>query len=532
MTPPSGRPRGHVFVTVANINHLQVDAWLLPTDRYLSITPKWEIADHEVEVLRAADSLQAFRAGTVLAAPWPESPQGPLPDGPQGPLRVLTAVPPRGARDFSDLQERLEAGLRMAAEAARARRNDGRLPLIATPAFGVSGGGANRRRADVIAGILRTADLVAHEEGVDVVVCLWKRVDYALAQHIRRAQWKSQRPLETALWDRAVTLAEHTRKGDLVPFMGAGVSATAGLPTWAELLQKLQITGKEIPDGWLKDLGSLDIATILESKYPNPARFTKEVARLVRSDRYGLAPALLANLPGTSAVTLNYDRLYEAAWSDAWHDTTKPLRVLPWDSLKPSEPWLLKLHGDVGRPKSIILTRSQYLDFAVRQRGLASLAKALLMTKHLLFVGFGLSDDHFHEIVHEVRGIRPEPKRSGTTPARSGTALVLGDGGIHAAVWGNDFDIVPFSTTDATPDHVVAGRKLEIFLDVMVGLSGSDEPFTLDPRFQDAVDDRTLQSATRLSAAYEQLVEEQLGDTSPARRLRQLLLEFGYRGPT
>ncbi|MEO7586460.1 MAG: SIR2 family protein [Arachnia sp.] len=180
------------------------------------------------------------------------------------------------------------------------------------------------------------------------------------------------------------------------------------------------------------------------------------------------------------------------------------------------------------RPESIILTRAHYLDFALKQRGLASLATALLMTKHLLFVGFGLADDHFHEIVHEVRSIRPTPPGSDTDQARGGTALVLGDGLIHKAVWGKDFTIVPFTQHGDETNPAVAGRSLEIFLDVMVCLSGSDEPFTLDPRFQGIINRHDLDAAKEMRTLHARLTKMGRDQTGPARRLLKLLVELGH----
>ena len=524
MNSAPSREAGHVFVTVADITHLQVDAWLLPTDQRLSIRSQWGVTSDQAAELRRDPALDDFLSGLVFAAQWPRHEGGPLP--------ILTAVPLAGAKSLADLRPRLIEGLEVAAEAAHARRKDGRIPLIATPAFGVGGGGADEKRGEVIDGILNAAEDVARGSGVDVVVCLWNRVDYALAQHTRQEQWRNTAPLNAERWAKVQELARHARNGDLVPFMGAGVSATAGLPSWSRLLEDLRAGVPPIPDEALRGLGELDKASVIESKYKDPAAFSQKLGALVRSKHFGLAPSLLANLPGTSAVTLNYDRLYEAAWQDAWHDDEKKLRVLPWDALAPSEPWLLKLHGDMDHPESIILTRSQYLDFAVKQRGLASLAKALLMTKHLLFVGFGMSDDHFHEIVHEVRGIRPMTSTSDAAPVHTGTALVLGNGVVYDAVWGKDFAILPFTPKGETTNVEAAGRSLEIFLDVMVCLSGSDEPFTLDPRFRGVVEPRALEAATHLASLQADFEHKGLRDTGPGRRLEQLLLDLGHGGHT
>lgn len=44
------------------------------------------------------------------------------------------------------------------------------------------------------------------------------------------------------------------------------------------------------------------------------------------------------------------------------------------------------------------------------------------MTRHMLFVGFSLRDDNFHQIVYDVRKAAP---RHGETESSFGTALFL-----------------------------------------------------------------------------------------------------------
>ncbi|WP_410908168.1 SIR2 family protein, partial [Priestia sp. SIMBA_032] len=68
--------------------------------------------------------------------------------------------------------------------------------------------------------------------------------------------------------------------------------------------------------------------------------------------RYGLAPALLASLGSREAITLNYDELFETASDDAG----VPRSVIP-DGAGEHDDWLLKLHGSVTDPDSIVLTR-------------------------------------------------------------------------------------------------------------------------------------------------------------------------------
>jgi hypothetical protein len=81
--------------------------------------------------------------------------------------------------------------------------------------------------------------------------------------------------------------------------------------------------------------------------------------------------------------------------------------ILPYRRLEESERWVLKLHGSITHPEDIVLTRENFLTFRERREALAGIVQALLITRHMLFIGFSLEDDNFHHIVRAVlRAVR------------------------------------------------------------------------------------------------------------------------------
>jgi hypothetical protein len=198
-----------------------------------------------------------------------------------------------------------------------------------------------------------------------------------------------------------------------------------------------------------------------------------------------LAPALLATLPSAGAITLNYDRLFETACDDA----QKPRTVLPENVPAVGNDWLLKLHGSVTQPDSIVLTRDDYLGYNSNRDALSALVKAHLLTHHLLFVGFGLADDHFHEIVHDVRRALPH---DGSKNHQMGTVLSLFHEPLQNLVWEGRLDILPMSgSAPATKCGqasiqtavAMAGRELEIFLDMMAAYATDNHSYLLAPAY-------------------------------------------------
>src|SRR5262245_9069961 len=89
-----------------------------------------------------------------------------------------------------------------------------------------------------------------------------------------------------------------------------------------------------------------------------------------------------------------------------------------------SNRWLLRLHGSVSMPGTIVLTREDYMRFEERRAALARIVQTLLLTRHMLVIGFGLRDDNFHRIADAVRRALGE-RRSNTSVHHFGTALVI-----------------------------------------------------------------------------------------------------------
>lgn len=80
---------------------------------------------------------------------------------------------------------------------------------------------------------------------------------------------------------------------------------------------------------------------------------------------------------------------------DQRHDGGRPVTsVMPWRDATPGHPWILKMLGDVARPDSIVLTRRHFVRCDAATRPAGSMLQALLLTRHLLFVGASLNDDN------------------------------------------------------------------------------------------------------------------------------------------
>ena len=59
-----------------------------------------------------------------------------------------------------------------------------------------------------------------------------------------------------------------------------------------------------------------------------------------------------------------------------------------------------------------VFPHDDYLDYSAGRRALAGIVQSMLITRHMLFVGFSLRDDNFHQIAYDVRKAAPDPASS------------------------------------------------------------------------------------------------------------------------
>jgi hypothetical protein len=476
---------GHVFVVGADLTRLACDDVLVPTDRSLRVMASWL-------PLLPPDSVESQDDdGACVAGAWSVGERVlEVPACGERRAWLVDTVADGGERDgdrglswlLEGAREALAAVARREVPApahGRARR------LVGLPALGTGWGGAAGQRGALLQQLLPVLREAADEYGCDIALVLRRPSDLAAAQRVRRAEgggWS----LPEALRSLAEDLGERARDGDLAVFLGAGVSAAAGLPTWERLLEELA-TRAGLDDGLRAGLSGLppqDAAALL-ARALGREELTAYVQERFGPGPYSLAHALIAGLPVREFVTTNYDPLVELAAADIG----RPLRVLPFQEAAPGAPWLLKLHGDAAHPDSIVLTREQYLEFGDHRSALAGVLQSLLLTRHVLFVGTSMLDDDLIRIAHQVRSVQHVPDTAARR--RSGTVLALREDPVRARLWEQDVETVAMTGADELADvpAAEAARRLEVLLDLLGCLSSRPTGYLLDPAYRGLLDE-------------------------------------------
>lgn len=499
---------GHLFVILGDLNKVACDAVMIPTDDSFTIEKAWK------QTIPDGLSGWSWNGNRVIRASLDD--RDAVPRVWLGNVGGTETTPPEHftgavaefiAQATDDLATGRGKGVRP-------------VPLLAINLVGTGRGGAAAQKGGLIRRLLETVKAELEDRAVDVVLVTWSKQAYAAVQHERRSVFPP-RIADERLQQEAEALAARARSGHLVLFIGAGVSAGAGLPTWTDLLARAaEAAGlEENRMAALLERDARDAASILDRRLKGELR--REVARIIGEEkRYSLAHGLLASLPTCEAVTTNYDTLFEAAAQAGG----RRLAILPDAPVDADGRWLLKLHGSVERPQSIVITRSDYLNMPRQYGALMGLVQAMLLMRHMLFVGYSLSDEDFHELLHEVRAA------GGEAIDRSfGTVLPLFTDPLTDDLWRSELDIVPMSGVEKTSggrDVTGPARTLEIFLDLLAHYASDGREFLLDDSYaQMLTDDERL-----VAEALKTLARSPAMDTDAAEPITAFLRSLGHGG--
>jgi SIR2-like protein len=264
-----------------------------------------------------------------------------------------------------------------------------------------------------------------------------------------------------------------------------------GFPDWKELLTEL--AGRPLVFDDNTDYPRLAQELGIED-------LNSKVAARFRTRKHALSHALLTDLRTRAMVTTNYDPCLENA--SAVIHVEPPLQDLARQLAVGGNPWLLKLHGDIEAPDTIVLTTDQYARLETEHRALRGLVQSLMLTSHLLFVGFGFADSDFlkmSEAVAKVRELAVDEHQG----AKVGTAIELRESP------GRKHEQLAYHHLAPADSNVsAAARLLEILLDRIAWrcqVSGDGRgAYLLDPDYaQDATEDdeAVRQALLQLQAA-------------------------------
>ena len=196
-------------------------------------------------------------------------------------------------------------------------------------------------------------------------------------------------------------LLEQLRKGNVVLFCGAGISMSeGGLPSGRQLARELAQRAR------LGDVGGMTLPEVAQA-YELEMGHQSLIAYITsRTDDPRYVPLcthhLIATLPFKQIITTNWDNLLEEALRQAGRPFVKVVRDSGIAYADEEKALLIKLHGSIEQKDTIVITGDDYYDVFARLPETANLVRSYFATRTVLFLGFGLADQDFKRLYHEV----------------------------------------------------------------------------------------------------------------------------------
>ncbi|HZS53966.1 MAG TPA: SIR2 family protein, partial [Bryobacteraceae bacterium] len=182
-------------------------------------------------------------------------------------------------------------------------------------------------------------------------------------------------------------------------FVGAGVSRASGLPDWKSLIEPLKQEIDDCPD----DATTLDIAQYFINDNRQRLLAERLSEQLNRAD---VQPSeihrLLVRLPLDRIYTTNFDDLLERAYEQEKRGRVRRITRASNLSLDSSKLNVVKLHGDIEDPETIVITAEDFEDYFDAHSALAQQLSADLLQRTILFVGYSFTDPDMRAIMRRV----------------------------------------------------------------------------------------------------------------------------------
>ena len=254
-------------------------------------------------------------------------------------------------------------------------------------------------------------------------------------------------------------LVQRLREGQCILFVGAGLSAAAGLPTWSNLLKGITAWAERERPGTasVDEINQLLAAGKLEQVADHLRDviglegLQRALAERLEIDGRPLPDAhrLITQLPFRAIITTNFDRLIERAFDNKIPVATERDAEQLADYIGKRDCFfLLKAHGDLGRADTIVLTETDFGQMVYGNEAFKRSFITLLMTNAVLFVGYSLADIDFRLLLgHHAELFRSEG------PPRY--ALITGLGQIERSNLGRKtIQVLPYDNHDEVPQFL------------------------------------------------------------------------------
>ena len=208
-------------------------------------------------------------------------------------------------------------------------------------------------------------------------------------------------------------LRDLNRNRKLIPFVGAGLSARLGLPTWSSLIDTIaedlqydpevfKLSGNELQlaEFYVVNRGIGSLRSQMDRNF-NPSDDK------IKSSR---AHSALVEMKPHLIYTTNYDCIIERAFKLKNVNCQTIANIDDIAKAVHKITQIVKFHGSFNDDASLVLTESSYFDRLDFESPIDIKLRADMLGKCLLFIGYSLSDINIRYMLYKLHKLRQKAK--------------------------------------------------------------------------------------------------------------------------
>jgi hypothetical protein len=196
------------------------------------------------------------------------------------------------------------------------------------------------------------------------------------------------------------------RQGRLVLFVGAGVSANLGLPTWAQLIDEVARQLGYDPKIFATYGDHLALAEFYKRKMGSLGKLRSWMDREWHHPSVDIAASRLHQCIVRGRFqriyTTNYDRWIEIAHEKLGKPCSKITNVADLAKTSAEERQIIKLHGDFDDDDSLVLDETSYFKRLDFESPLDIKLRSDVLGSSVLFIGYSLKDINIRLLFYKL----------------------------------------------------------------------------------------------------------------------------------
>lgn len=215
-------------------------------------------------------------------------------------------------------------------------------------------------------------------------------------------------------------LIEAIKARQVILLAGGGVSMNLGLPSWAELMDKLA-DDLGYDRGEFSAMGDHLVLAEYYKLHKGIGQLRSWMDRAWHNTekvdiRRSLIHELIVELDFPIIYTTNYDRWIEFAYEAHGKPYVKVSDVSDIKGIREGVTQIVKFHGDFDNDSSIVLTETSYFDRLDFETPLDIKLRADVLGRSLLFIGYSLSDINIRFLLYKLNKLWERANNTGAKP--------------------------------------------------------------------------------------------------------------------